>query len=196
VAFLQLLTSDGHRLDADIEAGASPVRAGAVLCHPHPLYGGDRFNTMVDALVRQLPPLGITALRFDFRAAHDHGRGEQLDVVAALDALDADAVPGPRFVAGYSFGARVALSTIDPRIAAVVAIAAPLTDDVAPPSVPTLLIVPEHDQFCPPQRAAEVTAEWPDATLAGIAGADHFLGGHTADIAARAGAWLAGRAGG
>ena len=101
-----------------------------MLLHPHPRFGGDRFNAVVAALFRSLPAAGITALRFDFRpgAGADGGdlADERLDTVAALDALAAH-VPGlPLFVVGYSFGAAVGLGVDAPGGDGPVAIAPPL----------------------------------------------------------------------
>ena len=119
---ISLTAADGAVLAGDLARSAAP-RAAAVLCHPHPAYGGDRHNMVVDALFRALPPTGVAALRFDFRGA---GGGEQDDVLAALDRLAAE-VPGvPLWLVGYSFGADVALGVDDPRAAGWVAVAPPL----------------------------------------------------------------------
>jgi uncharacterized protein len=191
VTSLTLHTSDGQRLAADLAEPDGDVRGGVVLCHPHPLYGGDRFHPVVDALFRALPAAGFRAVRFDFRSAHDGGVAERLDVVAALDLVAGDeAAPMPLFVAGYSFGAVVALATDDQRIAGVVAIAPPLTPEVPVHAGPALVLSARHDQFFPPDRAATVTAGWPDTTLDVIEGTDHFLVGAAAAVAERTVAWL------
>lgn len=193
---VQLTTSDGHVLAADLAlppAGAHPIGA-VVLCHPHPQYGGNRFNTVVSAVYAALPPAGYATLRFDFRHEFAEGIGERLDVVAALDRLDAvDEVSGvARVVVGYSFGAAVALGTDDHRIAAVAAVAPPLAvAPVAAPRVPALVLVPRHDQFSPPSLIEPIVATWPHASLQVIEAADHFLAGHTRDVADRVLAWLA-----
>jgi len=192
VRTVQLTTSDGHLLDADI---AEPpegvdVLAAVVVCHPHPLYGGNRFNNVVEALFRALPAAGFTTLRFDFRGDHGDGKAERLDVIAALDALD-ETGAAPLLVAGYSFGAAVALGTADDRIAALAVIAPSLTMlPSAVPSVPTLVLAPEHDQFCPPDAATAIVDAWPDAELEIIESADHFLAGSTTRVAERFTGWL------
>jgi uncharacterized protein len=155
---------------------------------------GERFNPVVDAVFKALPPAGFAALRFDFRADHDNGRGERLDVIAALDALSdelGDTVP--LYVVGYSFGAMVTLTTVDQRIAARVVIAPPIVEPVAAPDSPVFALVARHDQYAPPERVIDATADWPDAELEVIGSADHFLAGHTGTIAARATEWLTGR---
>ncbi len=191
----QLTTSDGRRLDADLALSPAdvPPRGAVVLCHPHPQYGGNRFDPVVTALFDHLPAAGFTALRFDFRSDFGGGVGERLDVVAALDRLDAvEELAGlPRFVVGYSFGASVALTTADPRIVAVAAVAPPLAMmEVGTPSIPTLVLTPRHDQFSPPDATASAVADWPDHELDVVESADHFLAGHTDAVADRVAAWL------
>ena len=118
VISLMLATSDGCSLDGDLSVPDGPVRAAAVICHPHPLYGGDRHNNVVDALFRALPPVGVAALRFDFRGVgrstgkHGLGVDEGLDLVAALDELSSRWPALPLIAAGYSFGSMVALGAV------------------------------------------------------------------------------------
>lgn len=189
---ISLTTSDGHRLAADVAEPPTDVgvRGGVAICHPHPQYGGNRFNNVVDAVFRALPPARFRAVRFDFRAAHGGGVAERRDLVAALDEL-ASRGDGPLAVVGYSFGASVALNTDDGRIAAIVAIAPPLATMPGPaPAVPTLVLTPRHDQFSAPDTASAIVAGWEQATFEVVESADHFLVGHTATVAARATTWL------
>ena len=91
---LSIATMDGLDLEADL-ALPDEIRGAVVLCHPHPQYGGDRFNTVVEALFRALPSAGFAALRFDFRGVNNsegrHGGGvdERMDALAALEAATA-----------------------------------------------------------------------------------------------------------
>ena len=188
-----LETSDGHTLVGDVAHPDGLERGGVVICHPHPQYGGTRFNMVVEALFTRLPVAGFVAVRFDFRADHDGGVAERLDVIAALDALEQEVLGVPLFVAGYSFGASVALTAHDSRIAGIVAIAPPLTSSLPAPVAPTLLLTPRHDQFCPPATASKIAADWPNVEYEVIEGADHFLAGHTAYAASRTSDWLSAR---
>ncbi len=199
---LRLHTTDGIDLQAELALPDTGPRAAAVICHPHPLHGGSMHTPVGDALFRALPDIGVAALRFNFRGvegssgSHDDGRGEQLDVVAAVDSLlAAVGAEVPLVVAGWSFGADVSLAVTDERIAGWVAIAPPLrvldieAFGAGTDQRPKRLLVPEHDQFNPPASAADRTADWANTSIEVVAQADHFLAGklnelvgHTADF--------------
>ena len=187
---VQLHTADGLTLEGELQV-PDGARAAAVLAHPHPLHGGNMRSIVIGALFAGLPAAGMAALRFNFRGVgasegtHDEGRGERLDVVAALDALaEIAGAPGlPLVLAGWSFGADTSLAVDDERHAGWFAVAPPLrhTGDVAAASDPrpTLLAVPERDQFRSPESAREVVASWTNTRIHVVPGADHFLVGRT-----------------
>jgi uncharacterized protein len=187
---VQLHTADGLTLEGELQV-PDGVRAAAVLAHPHPLHGGNMRSIVIGALFAGLPAAGVAALRFNFRGVgasegtHDEGRGERLDVVAALDELaEIVGAPGlPLVLAGWSFGADTSLAVDDERHAGWFAVAPPLrhTDDVAAASDPRpkLLAVPERDQFRSPESAREVVASWTNTQIHVVPGADHFLVGRT-----------------
>ena len=195
----EFTTDDGVRVVGDLARPVTP-RMAAIICHPHPQYGGDRFNNVVTALFTALPTADIAALRFDFRAAFSGGPGERLDALAAIDEVAAS-VPGVPIVAlGYSFGAMIALGLDDERVTALGLIAPPLAmaAEVSAPTVPTLVLVPAHDQFSPPSMSAPIVADWTVADsapieLRTIEMADHSLVGHTATVADQVIAWLSPR---
>lgn len=189
-----LRTSDGHDLGGDLVVPAAP-RVALVVTHPHPGYGGDRANAVVVAIEGAGAGAGAATLKFDFRGvrspvAHDEGRAERLDVVAAVDAMAAAAPGVVLVVVGYSFGAAVVLGVDDERVAGWVAVAPPLgpgtSAAVGHDPRPKRLLVPEHDQFCPPATARRVTTGWVNTSIETVSGADHLLHGHTADVATRA----------
>lgn len=154
-------------------------------------------SLVTSELFRLLPRRGIGVLRFNFRGvgtsegSYGDGRGEQADIVAAIDAL-CDLWPRrPLVLCGWSFGGDTSLAVIDARIDGWVAIAPPLRilplDELTVASGsdarPKLLIVPEHDQFRTPDAAADATAAWIRTRIEAIAGADHFLVGRTEKVA-------------
>lgn len=190
---LTLTTDDGVHLEAELAAGVGPPLGAVVLAHPHPLHGGSMRSLVTSELFRTLPDAGVTVMRFNFRGVgastgeHGHGLDERLDVQAAIDAVVAVDPVGPLVLCGWSFGADVALSVPDPRLAGWVLIAPPLRFRPAadPETVgldprPKLLVVPEHDEFRSPASAAEATAGWRATTVETVPGADHFLVGRTA----------------
>src|SRR5262245_61508304 len=132
-----------------------------VLCHPHPEYGGTMDDGIVTTVAGSLRAAGIATLRFNFRGVgrsegrHSGGIAEVDDVRAALDWL-AEHAPGARLsLAGYSFGAAMALraGAIDPRPERLVAIALPAAmldvTFLADCRKPVLLIQGDRDQFSP-----------------------------------------------
>jgi alpha/beta superfamily hydrolase len=170
-------------------------RAGAVVLHPHPRFGGDRHHPVVGAIFEALPSAGIDAVRFDFRLGADPGDDVELgrrDAGAALDGLRMDDPDLALAVIGYSFGAAVGMSVEHGGIRARIVIAPPF--GVVPVNrasdEPTLVLVAAHDQFAPPDVVAPLVAAWPDTTLEIIESTDHFLVGRAASIAARVVAWL------
>jgi alpha/beta superfamily hydrolase len=197
-----LTTSDGVALAADVNVPPTPF-AVAVLCHPHPLYGGNRHAVVIDPLFQALPHAGIAALRFDFRGAgssagtHGDGIAERLDVVAAIDAATAR-VPGvPLIGVGYSFGADIVLSTDDARFAARAVIAPPLhfLADPVPAAVdgkPLLVVTGAHDEVAPPFRTESATASWGEVTFETVAGADHFFAGAASRVCDLVAGWITG----
>ena len=200
---ISLLTADGHTLAGDLWV-PSGARAAAVVCHPHPAYGGDRRNIVVDSLFRALAGAGVAALRFDFRrtqrTAPRAGVDERADVVAAVHRLAAEVdLDVPLYLVGYSFGADVALAVGDDRHAGWALVAPPFR--FSGPACPTtgddrplLVVAAEHDQFAPPAWVARTTAGWPDVTVQVAAMADHFLAGATAAVGRTVTDWVVERA--
>jgi len=90
-------------------------RYAALVCHPHPLYGGTMHNKVVYRMARGLRRTGAAVLRFNFRGVnlsegvHAHGTGEVEDARATLDFLRSRYPDLPWMMGGFSFGSRVAL---------------------------------------------------------------------------------------
>ena len=180
----------GARLEGRL-AVHSDARGGLVICHPHPLYGGDMDNPVVTRAAEVAQESGVSTLRFNFRGVgrstgvHGKGEAELRDVEAALGLLRAR-LPAPRPIGlgGYSFGAWVAArlaSSGDRDLAALGLVAPPLRMyDLA--SLDTrrldvLIAAGTRDEYCPPDKLAALTARLSGADIATIEGADHFFFG-------------------
>jgi alpha/beta superfamily hydrolase len=186
-----LLTADEVTLEAEVARATGDERAGAVICHPHPTMGGTMRSIVVGALFAALPTAGVTCLRFNFRGvegsggAYDEGRGERVDAAAAVAALAGElAVGAPLLLAGWSFGADIALSTLEPAIAGWMAIAPPLhfvaeRAAIAGDPRPKLLVLCEHDEVRSPTEVAAEVATWSATTIEVVSGASHFFMGRT-----------------
>lgn len=196
------------RLEAVLNTGSERATHAAVVCHPHPLYGGTMNNRVVFHTMKTLNDLGIPVLRFNFRdtgrsaGEHDYGHGEVDDVKAALNWLDAE-LRLPIIFAGFSFGAAVGLeaSYKDPRVAAMIAIGTPLRieDDDRQYSYgflrecdkPKLFVSGAEDGFGPAEELRKIIEVLPEPKqLTLIDGADHFFEGHLQDLRQEVESWV------
>jgi hypothetical protein len=189
---VSLNTDDGLTLEAELAPAAGPARAGVALCHPHPQHGGSMRSIVVSALFDALPPAGFTCLRFNFRGvegsqgAYDDGNLERVDAESAVASLAA-ALGQPQLLivlAGWSFGADMALSVRADRVGAWLAIAPPLryVHDVAGLAEdprPKLVALAQHDEVREPTEVAALAEGWANAEVQVVGGASHFFMGRT-----------------
>jgi alpha/beta superfamily hydrolase len=174
---------------------ALPVRGGVVLCHPHPLYGGEMDNPVVTTAAEAAVEEGFLTLRFNFRGVgksegtHADGVGEKDDVRAAIELLNSK-VDGPSLIlVGYSFGAMVGLPVAieDARVKGLVAIAPPLEmhnfDFLKGSKKDKLVIVGNRDLYCPVGKLKELYQHLEDPkSLVMMEGANHFFSYHVKSI--------------
>src|SRR5205814_9204077 len=121
------LEGPAGKLEALLNSGRDDATHVALVCHPHPLFGGTMHNKVVFHAMKALNRFGFPVLRFNFRGTglsqgeHDHGVGETEDVRTALDWLDRE-FHLPLIFAGFSFGAAVGLRAAcpDERVKAVI----------------------------------------------------------------------------
>jgi alpha/beta superfamily hydrolase len=192
---VSLPTRDGLQLDGRFSRGEEKGRGSIILCHPHPLYGGDMDNNVVVALQGVLARKGFATLRFNFRGVggSEGGCGEgvtELDDVQAAVAFVAGADAGPLYLAGYSFGAYAGVRGIarDDRIKALVCISPPMAIyDFAllrEEQRPKLIITGKRDLICPAHLVEELFVSLPQPkVLQIVAGADHFWWGIEGQVA-------------
>jgi alpha/beta superfamily hydrolase len=201
------LDGPAGRLEALLNIGAEDATHAALVCHPHPLYGGTLHNKVVFHTMKALNSFGYTVLRFNFRGAglslgkHDHGNGEVEDVRAALDWLVRE-FHLPLILAGFSFGAAVGLRTAcpDPRVEAVIGLGLPVSaiDDrvydfefIQSCVKPKLFVSGDCDQFGPRAKLEAIVQAFPaPKKLVIVEGADHFFEGRLRELRDAIEAWL------
>lgn len=175
----------------------------AVVCHPHPLYGGTMHNKVVFQTAKALHAHGATVLRFNFRGVeqsegkHDRGHGEQDDVRAAIDYLITEFPQRPVLAAGFSFGSSVGLRVgcSDERVKQLIGLGLPV-DNVDMSFLhacakPKLIVQGGNDQFGLRDNIEALFATLPEPKkLAIIEGADHFFTGQLDKVATAIDVWL------
>ena len=208
-------TEDQLRLEGRLSL-PDEIHGAAVLCHPHPLYGGTMSSAIIPALQRALRAVGWASLRFNFRGVGGSegrfGRGvdEVLDVRAAMETIVERVGDVPRAIAGWSFGSLVGLATAveDPSVGTYVGIAPPVTvrHNTALPALPpekqrhdwsarVLLVAGTEDEFCQVDDLRPWAAELhPDATVTIYEGEDHFFSNDKHAMAGDVAAFVAGGA--
>ncbi len=168
--------------------GASSDR-GVVVTHPHPLYGGDMYNPVVQTVADAYIQAGFSCLQFNFRGVgrstgqFDNGRGEQGDVIAAVSWLT-DRGSVDIGLAGYSFGswvnAHIAVEMAPVAHQIMVSPPVAFIDFADVKQIPTLrfVVTGERDDIAPPGMVEPLVPGWnPDAKMDIIPDADHFYGG-------------------
>ena len=188
------------------ELGPSPKSGLVIVCHPHPLLGGDMDNAVVTTICRALDGHALASLRFNFRGVKgsegrfSNGPGEIDDLLTAMDAMTHwPGVDSKRVaVAGYSFGAGVVLGAMDQLKAArgFAAVAPPLSAMRVMPSKgdrAILFVAGTNDRVSPPvelQRALD-EVEGP-VKFTQVVEADHTLTGREDEVAGAVAQFLAG----
>ena len=179
---------------AGIEGLLSPdkgtFKGAIIICHPHPLFGGDMHNTVVVALAQIAAMWDFTSLRFNFRGVGEStgtfgsGISEKTDVKGAIDFLEERRKPAVILLAGYSFGAIVCLpvGVDDERVRGLIGVAPPLEmfdfGFLRDCQKPKLFICGEHDTICPPSKLEEFFQALPyPKWLRILPGIDHFFTG-------------------
>jgi alpha/beta superfamily hydrolase len=176
----------------DPVSSATPSVVG-VVCHPHPLYGGTMQNKVVHTLARAMQELGAPTLRFNFRGVgasagtHDGGVGEIEDAVAAAEWARRRWVCDRLWLAGFSFGAAIALQAA-PRLGPerLVTVAPPVARFGRVPERPNaawLVVQGDADELVDAAEVGRWVAAYdPPPELKLLAGAEHFFHGRLAEL--------------
>ena len=200
------------RLEALLNAGADNATHAAVVCHPHPLFGGTLHNKVVFHTMKALNSFGFPVLRFNFRGTglsrgeHDNGNGEVEDVRTALGWLYAE-FHLPLIFAGFSFGAAVGLkaASADARVEALIAVGTPVVPVAAAAEAPRvytfdflrdcvtpkLFVSGARDQFAPRAKLEALVASVAEPKkLVVIEGGDHFFEGRLRELREAIESWV------
>ncbi|HEV2701799.1 MAG TPA: alpha/beta hydrolase [Steroidobacteraceae bacterium] len=183
------------RLDFPTGGDVDPAAPGAfaVVCHPHPLFGGTLTNKVVHTLARAFNDSGIPSLRFNFRGVgdsagtHDGGAGEVHDALAAVRYGRRRWPQAQLWLAGFSFGAAVALRACPEAAAAGLVAVAPAVDrmdiGMVSPACPLLVVLGDADDVVSPQRMLDWARGLdPAPALEVLAGAGHYFHGRLPEL--------------
>lgn len=167
---------------------------GVVITHPHPLYGGDMYNLVVEALVHIYQIKGYSTLKFNFRGVgkshgrYDNGIGEQSDVLAAIAFLLERGIKKID-LAGYSFGAWVNAHavSVDTPVNNMVMVSPPVRFMAFQPTNALgclkFVVTGSEDDIAPVELVAKMIPQWNEkARFEVIDGADHFYGGYIKEL--------------
>ena len=186
----------------------TPTRAGtpaiaAIICHPHPLFGGTLHNKVVYQAAKSLDALGIPVLRFNFRGAglssgvHDEGHGERGDVQAAIDFLAQEFPSASLLVGGFSFGCWVSwrVGCADHRVSELIGLGVPVNSSdfsyMENCSKPKLIVQGAKDEHGTAEKLETVVAGIPGETrVTFVQDADHFFTGRLKEVDRAITTWL------
>ena len=193
------INGPARRLEALLNSGSPGATHAALVCHPHPVYGGTLHNKVVFHTMKALNSFGFPVLRVNFRGTglsegeHAGGADEVEDVRAALDWLEREFTL-PIVFAGFSFGAAVGLRAAcpDERVTALIGLGLPATaiDDrtydfefLCSCTKPKLFVSGSRDQFAPPGKLEALVASFAEPKkLVRIEAGDHFFAGRLKEL--------------
>ena len=179
------------------------IGRNAILCHPHPLYGGNMHNNVVQAAQQTFASLGWATLRFNFRGAGAsggdpaQGQKDASDLITVSEFLNARS-PGRIDFAAYSYGAWATMEAIRMGLSpdSLILISPPLDfisfEGLKLPDAPGLVTIGNHDDFC----SVESLKNWLSSqtgtrlTLEIFPCVDHFYWGAERELSAKIEAFL------
>jgi alpha/beta superfamily hydrolase len=192
------------RLEDPVPEGEPHLVVG-VLCHPHPLHGGTMQNKVVHTAARAMQEAGATTVRFNFRGVgrsgghYDEGRGEIDDALAVVEWLRGRYGADTLWLAGFSFGAAVALQAAvsSARPQRLVTIAPPvgriIKTPIAHPRCEWLIVQGDRDDLVDVAAVREWAAGYdPAPELLVVPDAEHFFHGKLSELRSGVRKWLGG----
>jgi alpha/beta superfamily hydrolase len=195
-------TSDGIEIEGLLQQVSTK---GVIVTHPHPLYGGNMHNPVVDTIVETFNNHGFTTLRFNFRGVggsqgnYDDGIGELRDVCNAISFLLKMGIQSIS-LAGYSFGSWVnaGISQNEATVIEMIMVSPPVAmmDFSHSQKIPKLKLVisGERDEIAPAEQIKKMLPAWnPEAVVEILTGADHFYSGCLGSLATSLDTYLSSR---
>ena len=182
--------------------GDSPVVA--VICHPHPQFGGTMTNKVVHMLAKSCNELGVTAVRFNYRGvgastgSYDEGNGETLDTLAVIEWAQHRWPAAKLWLGGFSFGGAIAIraaAQVDAErlVTVAPAIQRVAVDVVSLPRSSWLVVQGDHDELVDAAQIQQwVSTLTPPPELVMLPGVDHFFHGRLNDLRAVVLRWVRG----
>lgn len=183
------------RLEAILELSAKQIPVGSVVvCHPHPQHGGTMHNKVAHTLARAFVHAGFSALRFNFRGTEhsdgefDAGTGELEDALAAINWLRARNPQLPLWIAGFSFGAAIAIKAamateVDGLISVAPAINRFASGRPSQPDCPWLIVQGDQDELVDVDEiVAWINGLSPGPELLIIPDGEHFFHGRLVEL--------------
>lgn len=173
-------------LDALLHCSEKETGLIAIICHPHPLHGGTMQNKVVHTLEKALHKWGAHTLRFNFRGVgqsdgeYDNGIGEIDDLLAIVSWIRQQNPQAQIILAGFSFGAYIAIQACQ-RVQAVqlIAVAPPVNTlgfgHPEQPACPCLVIQGEQDEVIEADKVYQWAAQFENIQLLRMADAGHFF---------------------
>lgn len=180
-------------IEANYRTSEDATRA-ALICHPHPLYGGNMYDAVVACMCSAVAQLSISSLCFNFRGVggsqgqHDYGKGEVEDVVFLSHWLREQSGIEAIYLGGYSFGAMIALRAadeLDIPLQHLMLVAPPVQDSNAALAVacPVTVVAGTQDDIVNMSSVQTwLTTSNCSSELIEMDGADHFFMGFHKDI--------------
>lgn len=199
------LEGPAGQLEALLNVGSPTATHAALVCHPHPLFGGTMHNKVVFHAMKALHARGFPVLRFNFRGnglsegIHDGGRGEVEDVKASVQWLKQE-FSLPVVFAGFSFGAATGLRACcpDSDVPALISLGTPIAAEgrlydytfLRNCAKPKLFLSGDHDEFGPHAQLEQVVAAAAEPKELVFLPGDHYFAGHLNEMRQTIESWL------
>ena len=196
-----LLLIDGPAGKVELVLGTPEGKsngAWGIVCHPHPLFGGTMHNKVVTTMTKVFQHFGLTSVRFNFRGVgqsegeYDRGNGELEDLMAVIDWVLDQRINQDIWLAGFSFGAYVALraAIVRKEVKKLVTIAPPVENfpilELPPVTIPWILVQGEKDDVVVPEKVlAWAESREPKPVIIRFPEAGHFFHGQLQELRTR-----------